>query len=95
MVATLDGPVESVGSGGIGQRLELVERPLRFLGIGVAEDRSDQDRALAFGTGCVRAIGGGTRGGQVTSFLSRSTPSWRRSSARVSENRTKPSPVGP
>ena len=75
MVAALDRTVERIGTGRVGQGFQLVEGPVRFFGIVVAEDRTDEDGPLAFGSRRVSAIRGGTRGGQVTSFLSRSTPS--------------------
>ena len=100
MVPLLDEAIESVGSGRVGESLELGQRPLRLFGVVRPEDRTNQDGLLAFGPGRMRLRAGPLFGwpgcaGQLAIFLSRSTPSCRRSSASVREKRTKPSPVGP
>jgi hypothetical protein len=61
--------------------LELVQRELRFLERASTEGRADEDRSLALGPRFVKRR-------QLTAFLSRSTPSSRRSSSKVREKRT-------
>jgi hypothetical protein len=82
-VAMLEHPIDGFGPGGVGQRLELVERPLRILVRGRAEATSYENRALF---GFLAAVF--VPPGQVTTFLSRSTPSSSLSSGTVNEKRT-------
>jgi hypothetical protein len=82
---------ERVRAGGVGQRLELVERPLGLLRGRGSKGGADEDGPLPLGRGGVT----GRLPAQVTTLRRRSTPSSSRSSSSVKEKRTNPSPEGP
>lgn len=83
--------LQCVGAGGVCKCFELVQGPFGLVRGGIAERSCDEDRTFTLRARFV------TRPLvlQVTTFLSRSTPSCNRSSASVNEKRTKPSPEGP